>query len=250
MKFSMKFAVLIFSISISFTGKAQQCTSPLSITHLSGNCYAFTTCNLFGKELYPSNGMYLVTQSGVVMIDTPWDTTQFQPLLDSIQKRHQQKVVLCISTHFHNDRTAGLAYYRSVGIRTYTSLKTYRLCMEQNEKTPQFTFEDDTLFTVGNHHIETYYGGAGHSPDNIVVWLPEHKILYGGCLVKSTETDNIGNLSDARLDEWPVTLKKVIKKFSGPHMVIPGHLGWGNRRSLQHTLKLLKRHQKETSKKN
>ncbi len=54
--------------------------------------------------------MYLVTDSGAVLIDTPWDASQTKPLLDSIVKRHNKKVVVCITTHFHDDRTSGLGF--------------------------------------------------------------------------------------------------------------------------------------------
>lgn len=33
------------------------------------------------------------------MFDTPWDTTQFQPLLDSIKFKHNMNVLMCIATH-------------------------------------------------------------------------------------------------------------------------------------------------------
>lgn len=55
--------------------------------------------------------MYLVAKDGVVLFDTPWDTTQFQPLLDSIKLKHDKNVIICIATHAHEDRTGGLEYY-------------------------------------------------------------------------------------------------------------------------------------------
>ncbi|MFX5718714.1 MBL fold metallo-hydrolase, partial [Acinetobacter baumannii] len=72
-------------------------------------------------EKVPANGLYAVTPKGVILIDCPWDTTQFQPLLDSIRAKHDKRVVACIATHSHADRTAGLTYYRAKGIRTYTT---------------------------------------------------------------------------------------------------------------------------------
>jgi hypothetical protein len=38
--------------------------------------------------------MYLVTNQGVVLFDTPWDSTQFQQLLDSIKIKHGKDVVM------------------------------------------------------------------------------------------------------------------------------------------------------------
>ena len=81
--------------------------SPLTITPLCDSVFIYTTYSHYQGTPFPSNSMYVVTEAGVVMIDTPWDSTQFQPLLDSIRNRHKQEVVLCIATHSHADRTAG-----------------------------------------------------------------------------------------------------------------------------------------------
>lgn len=96
--------VLLFFLNNTF---GQNGNSNLKITRLTGEFYVFTTFNSYKGKLVPANGMYLVTDNGVVMFDTPWDTTQFQPLADSIKNRHHKNVALCISTHFHEDRTGG-----------------------------------------------------------------------------------------------------------------------------------------------
>jgi len=87
-----------------------QVNKKLRIEHLTDNFYVYTTYKDLNGFMFPSNSMYLVTDNGVVLFDTPWDTTQFQPLLDSISVRHNKKVVLAVSTHYHDDRTAGLEF--------------------------------------------------------------------------------------------------------------------------------------------
>lgn len=227
---------ILFSLLLTLPIQAQQ----LTITPLVDNFYVYTTWNDVDGNPFPSNSMYLVTDEGVVLIDTPWDEKQFQPLLDSIQKRHHEKVVLCIATHHHADRTAGLEYYRSKGIPTYTSEKTLQFCKKNGEKQPQFTFKKDTLFSVGGYKIQTYYPGKGHAPDNIVVWFEKDKILYGGCFVKSTDSKGLGNMSDADVKAWPKSIQSVMKRFPKPQFIIPGHQSWNSNQSLQHTLNLLR----------
>lgn len=213
----------------------------LVVSRLTGDFYVYTTYKPFNGKPFPSNSMYLVTGQGVVMFDTPWDTAQFQPLLDSIEKKHNRKVVMCIATHSHDDRTAGLGFLKEKGVKTYSSELTRKLCEEHNEEQAQYVFTKDTLFTVGGYSFKTFYPGKGHSPDNIVVWFPKHKVLYGGCLVKSTENSGLGNIANADLEEWPLAIKRIIKKFPEPRFVIPGHFGWTSNKGLEHTLELLRK---------
>lgn len=211
----------------------------LSIYHLTGDFYIYTTYKPVDGNLIPSNSVYLLTDNGVVMFDTPWDSTQFKPLEDSIWNKHHKKVALCISTHFHIDRTAGLEFLNQQGIKTYSSKQTYDLCSARNEKQAAFYFINDTVFKVGNHTFQTYYPGEGHSPDNIVIWFDKEKILYGGCFVKSTENNSLGNIADANLKEWSISISKTMKKFPEPKYVIPGHYSWENNNGLKHSLELL-----------
>ncbi len=214
---------------------------PLSISRLVNNFYIYTTCQPVNGEPFPSNSMYVVTSAGVILIDTPWDENQTKPLLDSIWKRHAQKVVLCVVTHFHDDRTAGLDILKENGVTTYSSSQSKVLGMERSDKLAMHCFLKDTTFITGNISFETFYPGEGHTKDNLVIWFPEQKILYGGCLVKSSETKSLGNTADANLKAWPGTIGRLIQKYPHARYVIPGHQGWKNKRALKHTLHLLKR---------
>lgn len=241
----MKIAtIFLLEFLFSFSLFGQSNNGLLQITHLTGDFYIFTTYKNYQGTPFPANGLYLVTDDGVVMIDSPWDTTQFQPLLDSIKLKHNKDVVMCIATHSHEDRTGGLNYYRQKGIKTYTTEQTYQICKAKGENLAEYIIQKDTTFKVGQYFFETYYAGAGHSPDNIVIWFEKNKVLYGGCLIKSVEANDLGNLSDANTKEWPKTIKKIQGKFEAPNYVIPGHQNWTDNSSLDHTLQLLKQHNK------
>lgn len=224
---------------------AQKKVDKLIITPIAKDIYVYTTFNEFAGKLFPSNSMYLVTEDGVVLIDTPWDTAQFQPLLDSIKLRHNKDVVMCISTHFHADRTAGLEYYNSKNIKTYSTQMTLDSCISREEKRAANIFNSDTIFKVGQYEFEAYYPGPGHSPDNIVIWVPHAKVLFGGCFVKSTENTDLGNLSDADVGQWAQSMLKVEKRYPKAKLVIPGHFAWGSKKNLKHTRKLVGKYLRE-----
>jgi metallo-beta-lactamase class B len=237
----MRTILFILTFFICATGIGQSDAQKLIITPLTKDFYIYTTFGDPGDgSLYPANGMYLVTSQGAVLFDTPWDTTQFQPLLDSIQTRHNQKVIMCIATHFHSDRTAGLHYYKQKGIKTYTTKHTDDLLKEKNGPRGEFLIYGDTTFNVGQYAFQTFYPGKGHSPDNIVLWFGRDSILYGGCFIKSIETNSPGNLSDANITEWIKSIENVQNTFGNPAFTITGHQSWTSKKSLSHTLKILK----------
>ena len=224
----------VLTISFSFVH-----SQTLKISPLIDNFYPFTTYQDYRGTPFPANGMYLITGSGAVLFDTPWVTTQFQPLLDSIKARHNKEVVMAIATHSHDDRTAGLEYYTQEGIKTYTTALTDTISIAKGERRAEFLIYGDTSFTVGQYTFETYYPGAGHTLDNIVIWFPKQKILYGGCFIKSTQSKSLGNIADADVESWPASIRNVLNKFGQPEFVIPGHRSWEDKQSLEHTLRLL-----------
>jgi metallo-beta-lactamase class B len=181
--------------------------------------------------------MYIVTDDGVVIIDTPWDTTQCQPLLDSIQNKHGKKVIMAIATHYHDDRTGGFDFFNRNGIKTFSTTKTKALCVKHREKQAQFTFKNDTVFNVGKCRFRAFFPGEGHTKDNIVVWFPDAKILYGGCLVKSVAAEDLGNVANANIKAYPNTIKKLLAEFPDRKVTIPGHQSWAGD-CLLYTLRL------------
>lgn len=230
--------IFIFSLTSIF-GQVEN--AKLKITHLTGDFYVYTTYNTYEGYHVPANGMYLVTNNGVVMFDTPWDSTQFQPLLDSIKSRHNKQVVMTFATHWHSDKTAGLEYYRQLGIKTYTTVLTDELSKKNNKKRAEFLIVNDTVFNVGQYFFETYYPGEGHTTDNVVVWFEKEKILYGGCLIKGAGDGDLGYLGDANVKSYAATLKKVMRKCRKPKFIIIAHSDWKNTNSLRHSLELAKK---------
>jgi metallo-beta-lactamase class B len=230
--------LLILALSCSFSISFAQ-NPKIKITPLSKTLYVFTTYNAYKGTLTDANALYLVTSKGVVVIDAPWDPTQFQPFLDSIETRHHQKVVLDIATHSHGDRAGGLAFFKSKGIKTYTSKQTDEILTATKQPRADFTFKNDTTFTVGGHKISTFYAGKGHTKDNIVIWFEQEKVLFGGCLVKSIEAKDLGFIGEADVKAWPKTIEKVKLKYPDAKLVVTGHQAWGGKESLNYTLKIL-----------
>jgi len=160
-----KSAWLLMLLALQAAAFAQKVAKALDIAKLKEDFYVYTTYgSLDDGSRFPSNSMYIVTGAGVVMIDVPWDTTQMLPLLDTIERRHGQKVIACISTHFHADRTAGLDMLHARGIPTYAIERTRVLSRGREGRMPQHTLPEDTTFRAGRHRIRVFYPGPGILP--------------------------------------------------------------------------------------
>jgi metallo-beta-lactamase class B len=65
--------------------------------------------------------------------------------------------------------------------------------------------------------------------------------LYGGCLIKSTQAHDLGYIAEADLSQYSKSIQNILKKFGQPAYVIPGHESWKSPKSIEHTLKLIKK---------
>jgi len=211
----------------------------LKIFSLTRDCYVHISYGLVDGQWIPANGLHIVTEKEIILLDAPWTEMYTQTLIDSLENRYHKKISFCLATHSHVDRTGGLDVLKQHGVKTWSTQQTLDLCKKRGEKQAAFTFNNDTVFDFGKIHLETFYPGHGHGPDNIVVWIPEKKILYGGCFVKSTESKDLGNLGDADVVQWKTAVEKTMRQFPHPDYIIPGHFGWSSKKSLRHTLQLL-----------
>ena len=74
-----------------------------------------------------------------------------------------------------------------------------------------------------------------------MTWIPSERILFAGCMCKDMGANNLGNTADADLMAWQATIEKVMDKFPGARIVIPGHGPIGGTELLRHTDLLLQR---------
>jgi len=217
---------------------AQQ--APLVIEQINPKVYVHTTYNTFNGKQYTSNGMYLVTKKGIILFDTPWDETQYQPILDSIQQKHHLPVLAVFASHSHEDRAGGFDYYNKIGIPTYATKQTNANLKANNKATATNEIKVGETYKIGGEKFIIDYFGAGHTIDNTTVWLPKYKILNGGCLIKSAEATDLGNINEADVKAWPTTIKQLMNKYPKINYVIAGHDNWKLNGHLENTIKLLK----------
>lgn len=229
--------LLVFLIAIAAFPAFAGDDKPLEISKIEEGVYIHTSFkNIEGYGQVDSNGLVVLENNQAYIVDTPW-TEEDTKLLLSWAGDRGYEVVASISTHFHEDRTAGIKLLNSRSIPTYTSALTKKLLAREGRPVPAHYFKGDA-FTLGNGLIELYYPGAGHTEDNIVAWLPKSKILFGGCLVRSHEWGSLGNVDDASISAWADSIKNIVSKEYPIQMVVPGHGTVGSPDILGHTIDL------------
>ncbi|WP_418789174.1 subclass B1 metallo-beta-lactamase [Paenibacillus agilis] len=243
--------VIVTSFSYQATAKSKEpsstsITNPdktIQLTKLNDNVWAHTSYNVWNGTTYDHNGLIVSTSKGAVLIDTAWGNDQkTEELLQMIEKHVKQKVVLAIVTHAHDDSISGIRALLNQGIDVRSTRLTAELAVKYGYPSPNPTLDEAPVLKIGGTVIETFYPGEGHSQDNITVWLPKYKLLFGGCFVKSLEAKDLGNLLDANVEQWDDSINKVLKKYPFIKTVVAGHGNWGDKSLLFHTLDLIRQH--------
>jgi metallo-beta-lactamase class B len=187
----------------------------------------------------PSNGGIVQFGTDILLIDSAWNDAQTKLILDWIQKELRAKPSVAIITHAHEDRLGGIHEIHSRGVRTLSARLTAELAKQQGLEIPQQTFDEKRTLSLGGREIQVQYPGPGHTRDNIVVWIPDKKILFGGCLIKDAQAKNLGNTKEADLAQWPRTVEKVSQEFKQARIVVPGHGDPSGIEAMTRTLELL-----------
>lgn len=189
----------------------------------------------------PANGLLIIDKKEALILDTPWNNQLTEQLFDWVKNNYDIEIKYVIINHFHDDNMGGLEAAHKKGAISYSLDITKDILKKKNKVLPIKTFSKELKLKSGNINIIADYPGAGHTVDNIVIWLPEQKILFGGCLIKSLSSKNLGNIEDADLKEWPKTVEKVLNKYNSAEIVIPGHGEYGDIELLKHTIELCRR---------
>ncbi|MCL4160632.1 UNVERIFIED_CONTAM: hypothetical protein GTU68_037908 [Idotea baltica] len=194
--------------------------------------------NVEGYGLVDSNGLVVIDGEDAYIVDTPWTDEDTEKLAEWID---EQGFVLkgSISTHSHQDRVGGLGWLNAHSIPTYASTVTNELLKKNGKEMASHTFsQSEQNIGFANNILEVYYPGAGHTIDNLVVWLPTSKILVGGCFIKGIESENLGYIGEASISAWPNSIDNLKSRYPEAKVVIPGHGRVGNLALLDHTKEL------------
>ncbi len=193
----------------------------------------------FGRV--PANGLIVIKGGEAIMIDTPWTNEMTQQLVEFTEKHFKVKLTAFVAGHSHDDCIGGLEYLQSIGVESIANVLTVEKCRQEKLPVPSKAFTDSLVIDMNGLQLECQFHGGGHTSDNITVWIPEKKLLFGGCLIKSADAENLGYTAEAVMQEWDTTVRKVKARYKNIKTVVPGHGDAGGVELLDHTVELVEK---------
>ena len=159
---------------------------------------------------------FLYTDDGIVVIDTSVSVKRMEEIL-KIAGIHSDNVSMVINTHLHADHINGNSLFQCPIIcHSKANTRMAKKCAKLGQSL--ITFDDEYEIDIGDVHLNLIHTG-GHTPESIVVWLPEDKVLFSGDLIFSGRAPFLASVTNfnalIKALKWLLTL--------GPEVIIPGH---------------------------
>jgi cyclase len=230
------FALLICAVSASAPGAAQQATPPpATVKQIASDLYFFF-------DYAGSNSVFLVTNDGVLVIDTRQHPRAGQELIAEIHKITDKPIRWVINSHFHGDHTFGNAAFQAAGAKFIAQQETRRIMQKVQAKEmerrqgyfkshnydpnevkvilPDLTFDTGMTVWLGGREVCLMYLGPGQQDGDTFVYFPHARALF---TPGSFATRNIPNMAfTTSVDSW-INLLNRVAGMKDVDTILPAH---------------------------
>jgi glyoxylase-like metal-dependent hydrolase (beta-lactamase superfamily II) len=196
-----------------------------------------------GLRTYANEGMngnagFIVTEAGVVVVDSGSSYQVAQKIHAAIRQVTQKPVKYVINTGGQDHRWLGNGYFKAQGAEIIAHTKAVadmaeRGGMQMNglkgelkEKfagteavLPTRTFEQELRLDLGGRDIRILHFQPAHTPGDSVVWLPGESVLFSGDIVFVDRL--LGVLPFSSTSGWLASFDAMSNLL--PRLIVPGH---------------------------
>jgi cyclase len=189
-----------------------------------------------------SNAAFLVTDDGVLVVDTRQHPAHGRDLIERIRKITDKPIKWAVNTHAHGDHFLGNPAFKAVGAtiiahrdtvagmvknqdleikRRTAFFKSMQLDpSEARLVLPDITFDSRLTIRLADRVAEIMYLGPGQNPGDTLVYFPHARALYVG---GPFANHNWSNMSfTPSIDGWIALLRK-IAAMDNVDVYMPGH---------------------------
>lgn len=214
---------------------AQPNPPPVAVKKVAEDLYFFF-------DYAGSNSVFLVTNDGVLVIDTRQHPRAGQGLIGEIRKITGKPIRFVINSHFHGDHTFGNAAFQAVGAQFIAQKETPKIMQKVQAKEmarrqdyfkshnydpnevklilPQITFDKSMTLWLGGREVRLMYLGPGQQDGDTFVYFPHaHALFTPG----SFATRNIPNMAfTTSVDSW-INLLDRVAAMKDVDVILPAH---------------------------
>ena len=233
------FPLLALLPSLAASTAGDSLPPPFVARRLAQGVYAVLGDTGKGSEGRPNAG-FIVTSDGVVVVDALASPREGEQLLRTIRGVTRQPIRWLVLTHHHPDHTFGAVVFRRAGARVIAHPDARTLASEGGpdalvadwvrvvglDAMRGFQFADsadrpvtasDTLI-LGGRTIVITHPGAGHTPGDLMVWLPKERVLFAGDLLVEDGVTMV-------VDGSAAALRRCLDAIDSlrPAVAVPGH---------------------------
>jgi cyclase len=208
-------ACLVFSATCAFA----------SVQKIGADLYAYISTNDAS-----ANSTFLVSDSGILVVDTGLNAAEGTALLNEIRKISQAPVRWIVNTHYHPDHRGGNF---AVGPQAVIISSAYTRERVVHDDPQQYGLNvtprgDLTLF-VGGHEVRIYHPGPAHTMGDLMVYFPDQRAIATGDLFLS---NSCPAMDEGDMENWIVALNQVLT-LPLEH-VVPGHFELATKNDVRH----------------
>ncbi|MEW5768945.1 MAG: MBL fold metallo-hydrolase [Pseudomonadota bacterium] len=186
---------------------------------------------------YMVNSTLIIGDTGAIIVDTGFTDEIGAHLRKEVAKLTQKPVKVVINTHHHGDHSFGNVAFPGARVISSEMCRTLLLKGEAdwlaiiegavgrkfpNTKavpaTEVYANKTRTDIVIDGVKMTLWVPEAAHTLGDLMIWLPDDKVLVGGDILVNQITPNF---RDALVKKWVETLAEV--KAMPAKAIIPGH---------------------------
>jgi len=195
-----------------------------SVRQIGPDLYAYISDNDAS-----ANSTFLVSEQGILVVDTGLNAQEGRKLLDEIRKISQVRVRWIVNTHYHPDHRGGNGVVGPDAIVISTAFTRSQTATPAQESSVNQTVGPQGLVLyLGGHEVQIYHPGPAHTMGDLVVYFPdEHAIATGDLFL----TNSCPAMDDGDMENWITALDHMLA-LPLEH-IVPGHFELATKNELQ-----------------